>query len=356
MKRFSIVAALFCLAVAPLAAVAQESDKQCAQKLRLARSVYENGRLHELGDILGECLKSGDFTTQEKVDAYKLLTLANIYLEEPAAADEMMLNILNIDPEFEPSLNIDPAEFVALWKTFRTEPVYRLGVKVGANATQPNVHSYAPLNGGTEKYGYSFGFQAGVSGEIAIFHEKLTLNPELYFTRRAFSVSNTFYEGDQTTTGNVAISSVNLPISVQYPLNFIKSKKANVEGRTDWTPYISGGIALDYLISTSSNLETRITNQSSVTTSGSDRSQYKSFNFAPIISAGAKIKVKKAELVAEVRYNFGASTIFIKEKLYDNPKEVFGNKFIHGPFSLNTLSVSVGYLLNKYIPKKKNTH
>src|SRR5882762_5493581 len=190
MRTFAVVAALILITVAPRLATAQQRQQQttCAQTLRLARSVYENGRLHELEALLNDCVKADQWTTQERVDAYKLLTLAYIYMEEPEKADAMMLNILQTDPEFRPDINIDPAEFVALWGTFRTEPVYRLGVKVVANATQPNVHQYTPLNEGTEKYKYGYGFQAGATAEIGIFNGKFIVNPELYFQSKSFKI------------------------------------------------------------------------------------------------------------------------------------------------------------------------
>lgn len=350
MRRLA-VAALILMSVGPFVAGAQQKLTTCAQTLRLARSVYENGRLHELPNLMGDCFSKTEWTTQERVDAYKLLTLAYIYLEEPEKADEMMLNILKTDPEFKPNDNIDPAEFVALWRTFRTEPVYRLGVKVGGNATQPNVHAYTALNEGKENYEYSYGFQGGVSMEIGIFNDLLTLNPELYFQSKSFKVNNTFFEDGQTTTGKVSLKSLSLPVSVQYPLS-IGKKKVD----TKWIPYVGAGIATDFLLGVVTDLETDVHGQSRVITSSDEKVQYKKFNFAPILSAGVKGKVKKAEIVAEIRYNFGASTIFDKQKLYDSQPEVFGNKFVHGPFSLNTLSVSFGYLLNKYIPRKKTTH
>ena len=97
----------------------------CAQTLRLANSTYEQGRLHELPDLLAKCLENG-FDKQEKVQAYKLLALTYIYLEEPEKADEMMLKILQTDNYFTINKDIDPAEFIALYNTFRTKPVYRL--------------------------------------------------------------------------------------------------------------------------------------------------------------------------------------------------------------------------------------
>lgn len=351
MKRLAVAAALILLFAAPRLATAQQKGTTCAQTLRLARSVYENGRLHELEGLLDDCVKKQEWTTQERVDAYKLLTLAFIYLEEPEKADEMMLQILETDPEFKPNDNIDPAEFVALYRTFRTEPVYRFGLKAGANATQPNVHSYTALNEGTESYAYNFGFQGGVTMEIAIFNDKLSLNPELYFQTKSFKLENNFFENDQGTTGKVSLRSLSLPVSLQYPLPLGKNK---VDAK--WVPYVGAGVAMDLLLGVSTKLLTDVHGQSPVTTNSTDKTQYKTFNFAPIISAGVKGKVKKAEIVAEIRYNFGTSTIFDQQKLYSSQSEVFGNKFVHGPFSLNTLSVSFGYLLNKYIPRKKTIH
>jgi hypothetical protein len=350
MRTLVVAAALILVFVAPQLAVAQQQQSTCAQTLRLARSVYENGRLHELEGLLSGCISSSEWTTQERVDAYKLLTLAYIYMEEPQKADDMMLKILQTDPEFTPNDNIDPAEFVALYKTFRTEPVYRLGVKFGANASQPNVHQYTPLNEGTENYKYGYGFQAGIAAEIGIFNDKLVLNPELYFQSKSFKVNNTFFEGDQTTAGSVSMKSLSLPVSVQYPLRIGKKNDQK------WVPYVGAGVAVDMLLKVSTDLETSVQNQSPVNTTSTDHTQYKMFNIAPILSAGIKGKVKKAEIVAEIRYNYGASTIFDKQKLYDSQTEVFGNKFVHGPFSLNTLSIQVGYLLNKYIPRKKTIH
>jgi hypothetical protein len=78
MKRLSVAAALILLFVVPRLATAQQKTTTCAQTLRLARSVYENGRLHELPDLMKDCLGKTEWTTQERVDAYKLLTLAYI--------------------------------------------------------------------------------------------------------------------------------------------------------------------------------------------------------------------------------------------------------------------------------------
>src|SRR5258706_2991717 len=175
-----------CLVVGFIVLVVGEALAQapnCSQTLRLASSTYEQGRLHELPGLLDGCIKSG-FTLDQKVQAYKLLTLAYIYLEEPEKADASMLLLLETNTEFQINEAIDPAEFIALYKTFRTTPVYRIGGKGGANIAQPNVASSDNTNDGSSNYKYKFGFSAGFSAEIPVRILKaknLTLNPELYF-------------------------------------------------------------------------------------------------------------------------------------------------------------------------------
>src|SRR5437763_151264 len=91
-----------------------------AQALRLAQSIYEQGRLHELPSLPGlqdkEIVK---YSKSEQVNAYRLLTLAHIYLEEPELADVSMLKLLDADHFYEPNANVEPAEFMGLYKTFR---------------------------------------------------------------------------------------------------------------------------------------------------------------------------------------------------------------------------------------------
>ena len=89
-------------------AFAQQTS--CAQNLRLARATYEQGRLHEVPTYVQSCIQNG--STQEKVEAYKLLCLSYIYLEEPEKADQAMLNILQTDNYFTVDPASDPAEFV----------------------------------------------------------------------------------------------------------------------------------------------------------------------------------------------------------------------------------------------------
>src|SRR6476660_6209424 len=145
--RYLLVVALICL-IGLDRVVAQQGR---AQTLRLAQSIYEQGRLHELPSLPG--LKDSEiikYSKSEQVNAYRLLTLANIYLEEPEKADENMLKLLRTEHFYEPNEQVEPAEFIGLYKTFRTKPVFNIGLKFGANSTIPLITEQQYVSVGSE--------------------------------------------------------------------------------------------------------------------------------------------------------------------------------------------------------------
>jgi len=90
--------------------VAAESIAQtaCTQTLRRARTVYDEGRIQEMESLLESCIKSG-FTDEERTEAYRLLILSYLYLDEPEKADEAMLALLKDNPQFAINERVDPA-------------------------------------------------------------------------------------------------------------------------------------------------------------------------------------------------------------------------------------------------------
>jgi len=104
--------------------------------------------------------KHGRIRVYKRSKSSRLYTAyPGLYLpEEPEKADESMLSLLRTDPYFKPNPDVDPAEFIGLYNTFRTRPVYRLGVKFSINASQPNVSDYNPISPGTGKYSYKVSF------------------------------------------------------------------------------------------------------------------------------------------------------------------------------------------------------
>lgn len=357
MRRILLLSAVVLSGVAHVA----RGQSTCAQTLRLAQSIYEQGRLHELPQLLENCLTDG-FNSEEKVNAYKLLTLTYIYLEEPARADEMMLALLRTDTEFIYNDAVDPAEFVALYKTFRTNPVYRIGGKLGGTASQPSVVSADYVNDGTNTATNNFGFVAAASGEIPLNGrmKDFTLNPELAFQLISFNGENK--KGDHALADTSLVTPatekqmwISLPVSLQYELPFGR-KNLSEQEKNLTRYYVSAGLSADYLLSTSKGLISNREGNSAVDENTFDISgQRNRFNVGAIVSGGIKRKIGKGYLIVELRYKIGLLSLSDTSDTYENQVLVFDYKYVDGIYRLNTLSLSAGYVINRYNPKKLST-
>lgn len=344
MKKHFYAFLLFLLA----ASTSYAQLTSCTQTLRLARSTYEQGRLHEIPNLFEKCLVSG-FSQEEKVEAYKLLCLTYIYLEEPQKADEAMLNLLKTNHYFEVNRD-DPAEFIALYRTFRTDPIYRLGGKMGVNASQPNVVSYIPANDGKSEYSYGLSFQAGFAAEIPL-KKNLVFVPELNLLLRNFkyeNISNYIEASTQetrqfTTTSTERQAWVSIPLSVQY-----------VYTKSRFNPFGSLGVSTDLLLSANNTFLRTKQESSSLEEQNIDmKTDRAKINISAIVSAGGKLKVSGGYAIAELRYTHGLTNINGKENIYSRFDKTFPTGgFVDGIFKLNSLSFTVGYVYNIFNPKK----
>lgn len=334
-------------------ALAQTSS--CAQTLRLAQSIYDQGRLHELEKIINDGLKSADCDKQTKVSLHKLLTLAYIYLEEPSKADEEMLKLLNTDNYFEINESVDPAEFVALYKTFRTREIFRVGAKLGVNATRPNVVNAitsVELDADSEyKYGIAILFGGAVDVPL---NEKMTLHGELLYLQRKFELDLKVDRGFSTDLppkplfnefeGIETENWISLPLSFEYK---ITNKQFN--------PYIAGGVSVDYLINAELIGERIRTDETSIRETAFDFNPLrKKINLSALIAAGVKTKMGGGYFVAEVRYIHGITNVNTMETAYANQQATWEQGFADSVFKLSSLSVSGSYLINIFNPKKKS--
>lgn len=323
----------------------------CAQTLRLAQSIYEQGRLHELPQLLGNCLSEKAFNQEEEVSAYKLLTLTYIYLEEPAKADETMLALLRANTEFKVNDAVDPAEFVALYKTFRTTPIYRIGGKLKAVAAAPSVVSADYADDGTNTGKYNLGFSASAAMEIPLSgkFEDFTLQTEIAFQLLSFKGANEWDKknasGD-TARVTPAIESqtwISVPVSLQY----------NVYTAAQTQCYVGAGISADYLLSASKKITSNIERNSGVDENTySVKEQRNPFNSGVLFTAGFKRKIGKGFFLVEARYKMGLLPLSKRSDTYENQTLVFDYKYVDGIYKLNTLSLSAGYVINRYNPKK----
>jgi len=344
--------ALFGLALAIITppAMAQTAGS-CSQSLRLARSVYDKGRLQEIPTILQPCLqaKTGGFTKAERQEALRLLTLSYLYSDEPEKADEGMLNLLKEFHYYKPNREVDPAEYAALFNTFRTEPVYRVGVKFGMNVTKPRVVSSDIANRAADRdsaghvgYKSEFSYMGGVAAEIPLF-KNIIFNPELYFFSRTFSGFNSQPGAQEVQLLSESLKMLSMPLALQYTVD------------QGWMiPYASLGVSINYLLKSDMQLQiNRVNNQSIDNQPYVITKHQKPFSFDVAAALGVKFTAGPGKIILEARYWHGLSDVNSKDKTFENSSAVWNYHYVDPVFKTSASSMTIGYVLDVFNPKKK---
>ncbi|HEU5291041.1 MAG TPA: porin family protein [Cyclobacteriaceae bacterium] len=337
----------------------QQAQATCAQTLRLARATYEQGRLHEIEGQLKSCLESG-FTKEEKqlkVEGYKILCLSYIYLEEPEKADEAMLNLKKADPYFRPNPQVDPAEFVALFNTFRIDPIYRIGAKLGGNFSRPNVQesvSAVELGDGSE-FKPSFGLQFGAAADFPMF-KRITFHTELLYQQHRYEINETVDRvdpgtGEQLTNEFNGIESqtwLSLPITVEYAYLNQKSKL-----HEKLRPYLALGLSVSYLLNAKITAERQREGESSIPESGIDVDREK-INIGVVASTGIKYKIASGLFVADVRYIYGITNVSSSATAFNNQRLLWEYGYADPVFKMGSIAFTLSYVQDIFKPKKLN--
>lgn len=374
MKRLYFLAAcLVPMAIGIGITPAFSQARNCTQVLRLIRTTYEQGRLHEVPGLAGikldpnngrfifeGCLKDdGDqvFSKDEMREAYRYLTLSYIYLEEPEKADDMMVRLLNTDHFYEPNKEVDPAEFIALYNKFRHEPLFRIGAKAGMNLTQPVVTNYYNVgSAGAGQGGYTMSpsFQGYIVFEKDLFHKapwkNLVLAAELgYFVRGYTYTNNQLATADEDPS--TAISNQTFEFSQSYlDLNVIGQYK--LKSSVQLQTYVGGGPGISYLLGASNQATTLLGNGFTVTgTAVEDKDSYNTLLYSFNFVAGVKYKFGEVYLTAEARYQMGFTNV-VNQSSRTNEEVAFDYQGRYNDYRVNNMAISLGVIYPYFKPLK----
>ncbi len=324
-----------------------KAQNTCSQTLVKAQFAYYEGRAEEVSPMLEECLKDG-FTAEEKLQAYRLLTLSYLYLNELGNAERVMLSFLHLNPTYSINEAVDPAEFINLYKQFRTWPVYLTGVKAGLNSSSVNIlqpYSLDNIHTTQALYASAFSYQTGASLEVPI-KKGFSAMAELYLSGKKYTYTNDFF-GYLKLQLTESQNRVDIPLLVNYT---IKGKKI--------TPYLGAGITNSFLIKSQAQVR-RVDNLSindvQRETTGPNitlTSQRRLFTFSGTINFGVKYTRARNIFIVEGRYNMGLNNVVRKDKRYTNSELLYTYGFIDNDIALNSFALSVGYLIPVYKPRK----
>lgn len=324
------------------------SQTACTQTLRQARTVYDEGRLHELPAMLESCIRNG-FTDDEKTEAYRLLILAYIYLDEPEKADQTMLALLQHNHEFQINPEADPAEFISLYHTFRTKPIFRWGLRVGGTYSFINVlNSYGvhDLSSSTASYEGNPSFEAAVIFEKDLTERIIGQAEIAYTNNKSTYVNDNFIDDDGLPYAKVT------SIETQTWLNLNLLGQYKIMPDSKLNPHVILGPSIRYLFGDEAKIETEFPKGGEQASGANeDLAGFRNkLNLSVIAGAGIKRKLGKQYLMAEIKYSYGLMNTTSTHN--DNGKLSAYYGFSLNDATVSYVSVSIGLLFQQFNPKK----
>ncbi len=323
------------------------AQNECGFLLQRAQKLYEDGNLQPISALLDSCLNDG-FTPEEKIQAYKLLILANLYDDKPAKAETLMYDFLEYEPEYRLSAT-DPAEFYQLYNSFRTSPSFSIGFSFGTNYTFINpTHRYGVynLNQSQERYiasksGYQFGFRFN---RYLVDH--LECNLELIAKQQTFEYRNTMFDFSELSYIETQ-SRLELPVLAT--VNF---------GQSIISPLFRFGFSFNYLLDAKATATRRYVVNLRAPITGSSipsKSNRKDLDISTIAAFGLRYKIKRGYIVFDIRYSYGLTNIVNTKTRYSNSELIYKYFYIDNDMKIRNISFSLSYERSFYKAMKKVT-
>lgn len=317
------------------------TQNECILKLKKAEKYYEEGLIEKVPDLLTDCIKSG-FTETQKTEAYRLIILSAIFEGNNTKADSFMLKLLKHNPEYQINRAIDAVEYTSLYNTYQTQPMYSLGLNIGANFTTINLtnsfgtHSDYHAN---PNYITEVGFQFGGRATRYLFN-RAELFIESNFSQIKFRYEETVYDFSKLEFTERQ-QNIYFPVGVIYYPFQQKIK-----------PYVEIGATPSFLIN-STFTPKRLNNNSEIKGPDIVNEIRNSLNVSLLAGAGVQYKVPRGNLALNIRYQKGLIQQTKIKNRNENQELIFNYYYIDNDFLLNNLFVSVGYIHLFYRPRKK---
>lgn len=338
MKKFLLI--IFIIALSVQGLVAQNT---CSDQLKVAQRRFDDGLLEDIPQLLANCMKSG-FTNEEKTNAYKLLIQTYLFSENQEKADEVMLQFLNEFPSYNIANN-DPKEFINLYSTYRTNPIFKIEFKIGVNFCMPSfIEPYGV--GDIENVKPTYKTKLGGNVELNYIN-KLYKNID-YSIGASFTLANYSYtnypNSYSTVTGDFNNIFIGIPIAVRY--NY-KIKGINV--------FAKAGVEPTYLLKSTVAL-TRTDNiigrQEPFTGTENLIEFHNKVDIRPLFAIGVAFNIKGNLLNVSAGYKYGSISQMNKKMRYANPTLQTKYFFVEDILRLNQAHISVSFIRPIYKPKK----
>ncbi len=338
---------------------------QCTENLNQAQEAFDNGHLYGIPALLNDCIEKGSASKQDKIEAYRLLTLTYLYIDDPIAAQNSFLALLDLDPEYRVD-STNHIEIVHLSKEYITTPIVSGRLRGGVNMTTISTiyeNGTYDTNNSKEKYTPAIGFSAIGSFDVH-FSKWVSFSVEADVQYSTFKYSNTIFTNsneEQNAKDLVELHekawNISLPISI----------KLTYPGKIFY-PYIYGGYSPNYNLIT--NVDASYTkdidgaSQTFTQDNSLDISSIREdISHSYIIGAGIMRRINYNYVFIDVRYKIGIKNRLVREEQFnvDGENKEAINKYVltyqqqDNFFRENQLNITVGYVWPKYKPRKRRS-
>ncbi len=329
------------------------AQSSCSELLEQAQILFNQGKINLVEEMIKPCLEQG-FTRDEKVEAYKLLSITYNYLEEDEKAEQAVLNLLRVDKEYQVNPAVDPTEFINLYKKYRTRSIFQLGFKVGGNTnlfTITNTYSLTSNRSSTTTFRSNTGFSAGVGAQIPV-KENFEIIPEMLFSNRSYGIvmpADALLDqsilGEFDADENQVFLELPLLIRYKYP---------------GWTlkPFIETGGAVSYLYD-ADYTSPAFTGENNFIIEGANIElmnigNRNTLHFYYILGFGFKYEnLSMSDILVSFRYNHALNQLNIRNNEFTMDfSEGWELRYREPDFSLSNMLISITYMYKFYNPKK----
>jgi outer membrane protein W len=346
------------LCLMPLSALAQadslsnkKATTDCEASLAIATGEFNAGRFFSLPSILNDCLVKG-FTKEQRVRAYILLCQVYLINDNPKEAENSYLKLLEADPEYLATPEMDPIDVVFLSKKFTTQPVFTPHVKAGINAAFISlIHSQNPGSDSTStsntiKPGWQLG--GGLDWNMS---DRVGLSLDVLLSNYAFGKTTKNIFKNDYREEITRLTWLDLPLYLKYQHD---------AGR--FRPYGYLGYGFHLRLSSKAqiktvNVENSAGGGSQFPTEGTDVKLTDRQNFlnrSLVLGGGIKYKVGKNYIFADLRIQMGLTNVTNTSKNINiSNEDLTKYGFISDLYRVNSINLTIGYIFPVYNPRMK---
>ena len=339
-KRLKACICLWLLFIALVPSVWAQGD--CGQNLARAQQLYDEGKLQQIPQFLNKCIKGG-FTLEERIKAYRLLTLSYLFTNEQTLADDAFTKLLRLAPDYKVDKENDPATLVHLYQSYRTAPVLSFSLIFGPNQTlirRSQIHSLGNTNTDGGSYSSKIGFQVGLGANIYL-RKNISLQIQASTTSRAFAF-------DEQLLGYANISYqerqrlLEIPVSLFYHF-----------GRNKLLPYVFAGAKYQYLLSAKADIVRQQDISRNIDVNGLNMmEQRRDQNVELFFGAGCQYRIKRVGLFMQASFGTGIFEQVIGDKRYSINDLAYRYGYVDDDFATDHIGLQAGITYSIYNPKK----